>query len=61
MLLPRITRQQNSKLEDFIIREINKELAKIKNKACNYDLIQMQYFFESAFQDKSCFLAENML
>lgn len=49
MLLPRFTRQQNPKLEEFIIRKINKELTEIKNKGNNYDLVQMQYFFEFAF------------
>ncbi len=50
MLLPRIKRQQNNKLENFIVSNINKELAKIKDADCNYDFIQMQYFFESVFK-----------
>ena len=50
MLLPRIVRQQNPKLERFIIININIELDKIKNKDYHYDLVQMQYFFESVFR-----------
>ncbi|KKQ52064.1 MAG: hypothetical protein US70_C0011G0016 [Parcubacteria group bacterium GW2011_GWD2_38_11] len=52
MLLPRIKRQQNNKLESFIVSNINKELAEIKYKDCHYDFIQMQYFLESSFCDK---------
>lgn len=52
MLLPKFRRQQNPELEKFIVREINKEFSKIKNEDDNYDLIQMQYFLESAFYDK---------
>jgi hypothetical protein len=52
MLLPRFRKQQNPKLEKFIVSNINNELKKIKNKDCNYDLVQMQYFFESVFESK---------
>jgi len=51
MLLPRFRRLQNPELEKFIISNINKELTEIKNDE-HYDLIQMQYFLESAFYDK---------
>lgn len=51
MLLPRIKRQNNLKLEKFIVAEINKELKKSENKDGYFDLIQMQFFFESVFFD----------
>lgn len=62
MLLPRFRRQQNPALEKFIVRNINKELAKIKNEDDSYDLVQMQYFFEFIFNDiknKTIHLAKN--
>lgn len=52
MLLPRITRQQNQELENFIVSNINKELEKIKSADSRYDLVQMQYFFESVFYNR---------
>lgn len=52
MLLPRIIRQKNKELEKFIVQHINKELEEIKNVDCHYDLVQMQYFLESTFNDK---------
>ncbi|EKD58367.1 MAG: hypothetical protein ACD_56C00146G0026 [uncultured bacterium] len=51
MLLPRFRRLQNPELEKFIIRNINEEIVKIKNDE-HCDLIQMQYFLESAFCGK---------
>ena len=53
MLLPRFRRQHNSGLEKFIVNNINKELAKIKDKDYHYDLIQIQYFLESVFQSRN--------
>jgi len=49
LLLPRIKRQKNIKLEKFIVAQINKELRNPENKDGDFDFIQMQYFFESAF------------
>lgn len=48
MLLPRFRRQRNPALEKFIVGNINKELAEIKNDD-DYDLVQTQYFFEFVF------------
>ncbi|MEF3691813.1 MAG: hypothetical protein V3574_02010 [Candidatus Moraniibacteriota bacterium] len=48
-LLPRIRRRNDSELENFIVNEINKELEDTQE---HYDLIQMQYFFESVFDDR---------
>lgn len=51
LLLPRIKRHKNLKLEKFIVDNINKELKNPENKDEHFDFIQMQYFFESAFFD----------
>lgn len=51
ILLPRFRRPENPELGKFIVSNINKELAKIKNGE-HYDLVQMQYFLESAFNGK---------
>jgi hypothetical protein len=48
LLLPRIKRRGDKKLENFIVRNINNEL---KNDV-GCDLIQMQYFLESVFDDR---------
>lgn len=53
LLLPRIKRKNDEKLEKFIIANINKELKNPKNKDEHFDLMQIQYFFESAFYDRS--------
>jgi hypothetical protein len=49
LLLPRIKRKNDEKLEKFVVANINKEL---KNDDGHCDVIQMQYFFESAFYDR---------
>lgn len=49
LLLPRIRRRNDEKLERFIVANINKEL---KNDDGHCDIMQMQYFFESAFYDR---------
>lgn len=49
LLLPRIRRRNDEKLERFIVANINKEL---KNDDGHCDLIQMQYFLEGAFYDR---------
>ena len=46
LLLPRIQRRKDAKLEKFVVQNINKELKSAKN---GYNLVQMQYFFESVF------------
>ena len=51
-LLPRIKRRSDDELEKFIVHEINKELEKLENTSEHYDLIQMQYFLESAFDSR---------
>jgi len=51
-LLPRIKRRDDAKLEEFIVDEVNKEIEKLENTAEHYDLIQMQYFLESAFDSR---------
>ncbi|HOW60651.1 MAG TPA: hypothetical protein P5548_00960 [Candidatus Moranbacteria bacterium] len=50
LLLPRIQRRENAKLEKFVVKSINKEL---KSVNLDYNLVQMQYFFESVFLNKS--------
>ena len=52
LLLPRIKRKNDEKLEKFIVANINKELKNPKNRNEHFDFVQMQYFFESAFYDK---------
>lgn len=49
LLLPRIKRKHNPKLEKFIISSINQE---IENQSGHYDFIQMQYFLESVFEGR---------
>lgn len=49
LLLPRIRRRNDEKLEKFVVANINKEL---KDDDGHYDLVQMQYFFESVFYDR---------
>lgn len=49
-LLPKITRRDNQGLEDFIVRQINEEI-KIAEEGDALDFVQMQYFFESVFDD----------
>lgn len=49
LLLPRIKRRHNPKLEKFIISNINKEA---KNQSGHCDFIQMQYFLESVFESR---------
>jgi hypothetical protein len=51
LLLPRIQKQKNNKLEKFIVSNVNKEINNPENKDEHFDFIQMQYFFESAFFD----------
>jgi tRNA A37 N6-isopentenylltransferase MiaA len=51
-LLPRIKRRNDTELEKFIVNEINKELENLKNTDRHYDLVQMQHFLESAFDDR---------
>lgn len=48
--MSKIKRRNNNKLEKFIVANINKE---IKNSSGHCDFIQMQYFFESVFDDKT--------
>ena len=48
LLLPRIKRRGDKKLENFIVRNINKELK--NDESC--DPVQMQYFLESVFDNK---------
>lgn len=52
MLLPRIKRRNDQKLERFVILNINKEieLAEKCGECC--DMVKLQYFFESAFDDR---------
>jgi len=49
-LLPRIKRRKNQGLEDYIVRSINEEVKNAEEED-TLDFIQMQYFFESAFDD----------
>jgi len=49
LLLPRIKRRSDSELENFIVCNINNELK--DNEDC--DPIQMQYFLESVFNNRS--------
>lgn len=49
LLLPRIQRKKDAKLEKFVVQNINKELKSAKS---DYNLIQMQYFFEGAYYDR---------
>ena len=49
-LLPRIKRRKNQVLEDYIVRSINEEVKNAEEED-TLDFIQMQYFFESAFDD----------
>lgn len=50
LLLPRIKRKRDAKLEKFVVQNINKELKNAKN---DYDLVQMQYFLESVYYDQN--------
>ena len=50
MLLPRFKRKLNPKLEEFIIKSINKELSEIGDEDY-FDLIEMQYFFEFYYEN----------
>lgn len=50
LLLPRIQRKEDTKLEKFVVQNINKEL---KNAKSDYNLVQMQYFFESVYFDQN--------
>lgn len=52
LLLPRIKRRNDAELEQFIITSVNTELEKAEENGEHCDLIQMQYFFESVFDDK---------
>lgn len=52
LLLPRIKRENNPKLESFVVSQINKELESIKESDEFYDLVQMQYFFLEMYQSK---------
>jgi len=50
-LLPKITRRNNQGLEDFVVRQINEEI-KIAEEGDALDFVQMQYFYESVFDDQ---------
>lgn len=52
LLLPRIKRENNPKLESFVVSQINKELKKIQENDEFYDLVQMQYFFLEMYQNR---------
>lgn len=52
LLLTRIKREHDSKLETFVVSQINKELKNIKEIDEFYDLVQMQYFFLEMYQNE---------
>lgn len=51
-LLPRIKRRRDKELENFIVGKINEELEDLEGSNEDYDLIQVQYFLESVFDNK---------
>lgn len=49
ILLPRIQRRKDAKLAKFVVHNINNELKSAKK---DYNLVQMQYFFESVYDSR---------